>query len=119
VWLLVSRSKAENQKTYQGSGLILMLLFFKAPCRADTPEECAAIIGENLKVGLQSGILIGVPIPSQDAAMADAVESAIQTSLMETKVKHITGAEVTPYILMRVNELTGGASLSASILTPK
>lgn len=45
VWLLVSRSKAENQKTYQGSGLILMLLFFKAPCRADTPEECAAIIG--------------------------------------------------------------------------
>jgi hypothetical protein len=26
-----------------------------------------------------------VPIPSQDAAMADAVESAIQSSLMETK----------------------------------
>jgi pseudouridine-5'-phosphate glycosidase len=44
--------------------------------------QCA---GENLKVGLQSGILIGVPIPSQDAAMADAVESAIQSSLMETK----------------------------------
>ncbi|CAK9874997.1 unnamed protein product [Sphagnum jensenii] len=87
----------------------------QAPCRADTPEECAAIIGENLKVGLQSGILIGVPIPSQDAAMADAVESAIQSSLMETKAKHITGAEVTPYILMRVNELTGGASLSANI----
>jgi pseudouridine-5'-phosphate glycosidase len=35
------------------------------------------------------------------------------------RAKHITGAEVTPYILMRVNELTGGASLSASILTPK
>jgi pseudouridine-5'-phosphate glycosidase len=52
------------------------------PARFKIMCQCA---GENLKVELQSGILIGVPIPSQDAAMADAVESAIQSSLMETK----------------------------------
>ena len=30
--------------------------------------------------------------------------------------KNVSGAAVTPYVLKRVNELTGGASLAASIL---
>lgn len=88
----------------------------KAPSRADTPEECAAISEANLKMGLQSGILVAVPIPTQHAALASSVEAAIQKSLLEIKEKNVSGAAVTPYVLKRVNELTGGASLAASIL---
>ncbi|KAG0607910.1 hypothetical protein M758_8G064100 [Ceratodon purpureus] len=87
----------------------------KAPSRVDTPEECAAITAANLSMGLQSGILVCVPIPAHNAAAAEPVEAAIQTSLNELKEKNISGAAVTPYVLKRVNELTGGASLTANI----
>lgn len=87
----------------------------KAPSRLDTPEECAAVTAANLSVGLQSGILVAVPVPSHFAAAAEPVEAAIQTSLKELKEKNIMGAAVTPYVLKRVNELTGGASLAANI----
>jgi pseudouridine-5'-phosphate glycosidase len=39
----------------------------------------------NLKMGLQSGILVAVPIPTQHAALASSVEAAIQKSLLEIK----------------------------------
>ncbi|KAL2622100.1 hypothetical protein R1flu_002305 [Riccia fluitans] len=87
----------------------------KAPCRADSPEECAAIAETNLKLDLQSGILIGVPIPEQHAAAAELVEAAIQEALQETIEKNIQGNAVTPYLLKRVNELTGGGSLASNI----
>ncbi|XP_024359940.1 pseudouridine-5'-phosphate glycosidase isoform X1 [Physcomitrium patens] len=87
----------------------------KAPTRVNTAEECAAITVANMNMGLQSGILVGVPIPAHYAAAAEPVEIAIQTSLKEIKDKNITGAAVTPFVLNRVNELTGGASLSANI----
>lgn len=34
---------------------------------------------------------------------------------METEEKNIKGAEITPFLLKRVNELTGGESSSSSI----
>ncbi|EFJ14398.1 hypothetical protein SELMODRAFT_35355, partial [Selaginella moellendorffii] len=87
----------------------------KAPCRADSVEECAAIIETNTKFGLGSGILIGVPIPAEHAAAAKNVESAIQSALHEAESRGIAGNSVTPFLLKRVNELTGGHSLAANI----
>ncbi|XP_024545178.1 uncharacterized protein LOC9644059 isoform X4 [Selaginella moellendorffii] len=87
----------------------------KAPCRADSVEECADIIEANTKLGLGSGILIGVPIPAEHAAAAKNVESAIQSALHEAESRGIAGNSVTPFLLKRVNELTGGDSLAANI----
>ncbi|XP_024545174.1 uncharacterized protein LOC9644059 isoform X1 [Selaginella moellendorffii] len=104
----------------------------KAPCRADSVEECADIIEANTKLGLGSGILIGVPIPAEHAAAAKNVESAIQSALHEAEYVSVTslaiptcfffyrsrgiaGNSVTPFLLKRVNELTGGDSLAANI----
>ncbi|EFJ25989.1 hypothetical protein SELMODRAFT_413362 [Selaginella moellendorffii] len=87
----------------------------KAPCRADSVEECADIIEASTKFGLSSGILIGVPIPAEHAAAAKNVESAIQSALHEAESRGIAGNSVTPFLLKRVNELTGGDSLAANI----
>ncbi|KAG0501612.1 hypothetical protein HPP92_001684 [Vanilla planifolia] len=91
----------------------------QVPCRLDTPEECARLINSNLKLGLGSGILIAVPIPKQHSASGNLIESAIQEALKEAKDKHITGSAATPFLLSRVNELTGGASLTANIALVK
>ncbi|CAN0922492.1 Pseudouridine-5'-phosphate glycosidase [Linum grandiflorum] len=91
----------------------------KAPCRLDTPEECAQLIDATTKLKLGNGILIGVPIPKEQSASGSMIESAIQKALKEAREKNISGSAETPFLLARVNELTGGASLSANIALVK
>lgn len=87
----------------------------RAPCRVDSPQECAALIQSGVQLELQSGVLVGVPIPEQHAAVAEPVEAAIQAALAEASEQGIVGRDVTPFLLKRVNQLTGGASLAANI----
>ncbi|CAH9099728.1 unnamed protein product [Cuscuta europaea] len=91
----------------------------KAPCRVDTPEDCARLIDANTKLGLQTGILIAAPIPKQHSASGSFIESAVQRALLEAQEKNITGNAQTPFLLARVNELTGGASLASNIALVK
>ena len=58
---------------------------------------------------------VGVPIPSKLAAEGQQIESAIQQSLKECQQKGLSGAETTPFLLQRIQELTGGKSLAANI----
>lgn len=57
----------------------------------------------------------GVPIPTEYAAEGKQIEQAVQTALHECEQKHIRGSDITPYLLQRIQELTGGASLQANI----
>ncbi|XP_028094210.1 uncharacterized protein LOC114294287 isoform X1 [Camellia sinensis] len=91
----------------------------KAPCRVDTPEDCARLIDANMKLKLGTGILIANPIPKEHAASGSLIDSAIQRALREARDKGITGNAETPFLLGRVNELTGGASLSSNIALVK
>ncbi|KAH9602184.1 hypothetical protein KSS87_018451 [Heliosperma pusillum] len=88
----------------------------KVPCRLDSPQDAARLIEANMKLKLGTGILIAVPIPKEHSASGTFVESAIQRALKEAREKNITGSAETPFLLSRVNELTGGASLASSIL---
>ncbi|XP_063935780.1 pseudouridine-5'-phosphate glycosidase isoform X2 [Daucus carota subsp. sativus] len=91
----------------------------KAPCRVNSPEDCARLIDANLNLQLGAGILIAVPIPEKHSAVGSVIESAIQRSLKEARDKNITGNAQTPFLLARVNELTGGASLASNIALVK
>ncbi|XP_047324309.1 pseudouridine-5'-phosphate glycosidase [Impatiens glandulifera] len=91
----------------------------KTPCRLDTAEECARLIDANMKLNLGTGILIAVPIPKEHSASGGVIEAAVQRALKEAKDKGITGSAETPFLLARVSELTGGASLSSNIALVK
>ena len=67
------------------------------------------------KAGHCSACFPGVPIPAQHAAAGEQTEKAIQTALSEAQQKKITGSEITPYLLDRIQQLTHGASLTANI----
>lgn len=92
---------------------------YKVPCRLDTPQECARLLNANLNLKLGSGILIAVPVPKEYAASGNMIESAIKKALKEATDKNVTGNAVTPFLLGRVSELTGGASLAANIALVK
>nr|XP_019934643.1 PREDICTED: pseudouridine-metabolizing bifunctional protein C1861.05-like isoform X1 [Paralichthys olivaceus] len=88
---------------------------FTSSCQADNPTEAAKLIASTLSLGLQSGVLLAVPIPEEHAAAGQQIEEAVQAAVTEASAKGITGRDVTPFILQKVNELTQGKSLQANI----
>lgn len=88
---------------------------FISPYQVCNPEEAAELIASTLSLGLQSGVLIAVPIPAEHAEAGQAIEEVIQAAVVEASDKGITGRDVTPFILQKVNELTKGKSLQANI----
>jgi pseudouridine-5'-phosphate glycosidase len=87
----------------------------KASLRADSPEEVARIARTHWQLGLQSAVLVTVPPPEDAALPADQVDEAIREALVEAAGQGIRGQAVTPFLLSRVSELTGGASLRANL----
>jgi pseudouridine-5'-phosphate glycosidase len=83
--------------------------------RADSPEDVAEITNAHWGLGLDSAILVVVPPPINIALSTEEVDTAIDQALSEVQAKGIHGQAVTPYLLERVNELTGGNSLKANL----
>jgi pseudouridine-5'-phosphate glycosidase len=83
--------------------------------RCDTPGEVAAIVRARDALELPGGSLVAVPIPLEDELPASEAEQAIQRALAEAEAQGIAGKAVTPFLLARVAELTGEASLRANV----
>eukprot|EP00239_Pterosperma_sp_CCMP1384_P003972 CAMPEP_0197848284 /NCGR_PEP_ID=MMETSP1438-20131217/8138_1 /TAXON_ID=1461541 /ORGANISM="Pterosperma sp., Strain CCMP1384" /LENGTH=353 /DNA_ID=CAMNT_0043460445 /DNA_START=61 /DNA_END=1119 /DNA_ORIENTATION=+ len=87
----------------------------KSPSRVDTPEQAAAMIKASSMLNLGGGMVFAAPIPDKDRAGGSRVEAAITKALDEADKQRVMGAEVTPFLLKRVQELSGGESLTANI----
>ena len=83
--------------------------------RANSPEDVWEIAQAHWSLGLTSAILVVVPPPVDSALDAKQVEGAINQALQEVNERGIQGQSVTPYLLRRVSEITGKASLRANI----
>ncbi len=83
--------------------------------RIDSPEEAAAIIRAADAIGARHGMLITVPVPADKQLDAKTADKAIEQATAEAEAAGITGKNITPYVLNRVSELTGGASMAANI----
>ncbi|XP_009491267.2 uncharacterized protein LOC104038583 [Pelecanus crispus] len=88
---------------------------FQAPYHVRDEEEAAGLIASALGLGLSSGVLIAVPCPQERAASVQVIEEAIQQALSEARSKGITGKELTPFMLQKINELTDGKSLDSNL----
>lgn len=83
--------------------------------RMDLPEKIGTLAKTHWNMGIPSSILVVVPPPAEVALESEVVELAIQTALEEAREKNIHGQAITPFLLMKVSELTGGSSLKANI----
>lgn len=83
--------------------------------RADDPESVAEAFRIQRSLGFRGGMVIANPIPRKAAMDAGLINGAIEDALREAEVAGISGKEVTPFLLERVVERTGGASLKANI----
>ena len=75
----------------------------------------ARVLHTKWAMGLQGGVVIANPIPEQFAMPQAVIDQAIEQALAEASQQGIGGKETTPFLLARVNEITGGDSLVANI----
>jgi pseudouridine-5'-phosphate glycosidase len=83
--------------------------------RVDTAQEVAAIARIHWEMGLSSSILVVVPAPEKVALPSREVEEVIEQALVDADEVGVRGQAVTPYLLSRLSELTGEASLKANL----
>jgi pseudouridine-5'-phosphate glycosidase len=86
-----------------------------APMRVDTAAEVAGVMRAKWDLGIAGGIVIANPIPEEDEIPADEIGVIIDQALADMDSLGIHGKDATPYLLGRIVEITGGASLTANI----
>ncbi len=85
------------------------------PARIDRPEEAAAILKAKWQMGMRGGIVIANPIPAAQEIPAAEIAPVIARALVEAEAHGVAGKQVTPFLLARLAEATGGRSLFANI----
>ena len=88
---------------------------FEVDYRVDSPEELARIFKVQRDLGLRGGILVTNPIPEEYAMDFDVINKAINEAVAQSVKDGVKGKAVTPYLLAKVKELTGGDSLESNI----
>jgi pseudouridylate synthase len=83
--------------------------------RFDTAEEVVAVILTQRRLGMPGGLLVANPIPEADALDAKEIEGRIAEAVVEAEAKGVSRKALTPFLLQRLFELTGGKSLAANI----
>lgn len=83
--------------------------------RVETPQEVAGIIRAREALQLGGGILVTVPVPLADEWPVEEAQVIINQALASARMEGISGKAVTPYLLSRVNELSGQRSKKANI----
>jgi pseudouridine-5'-phosphate glycosidase len=92
---------------------------FELNLSADDAETIASTLKVKWDLNLKGGAVIANPIPEEYAMDEKVINAVIESALKEAEERHITGKDVTPFMLGKVKELTEGKSLDANIALVK
>jgi pseudouridine-5'-phosphate glycosidase len=87
----------------------------RAPLRMDNADQIAAAAVMRARLGLKGGQLVANPIPPEAEIARDQIMPVIEQALSEAEAQGVAAKEVTPFLLQRIFELTGGRSLQSNI----
>jgi len=88
---------------------------FKAPLRLDAPEGIARLHATRRALGLGGGMLVANPVPVEDEIPAAEMAGHIEAAQKAAEAQGVSGKAVTPFLLGKILELTGGRSLKTNI----
>lgn len=86
---------------------------FGVDARVESASEAADVARARFALGA-GGLLVANPIPAEHALDPALVDTAIAQALAEADERGVHGKDVTPYVLARIHEITGGASERAN-----
>lgn len=92
---------------------------FNVDYNLKTAEEVGKVLKTKWELGLKGGAVIANPVPKENAMSYSEIENTILQALAEAKEQGIAGKRVTPFLLDRIKQLTGGKSLETNIALVK
>jgi pseudouridine-5'-phosphate glycosidase len=92
---------------------------FNADFQLDTPEQQARFIRTKWQLGLTGGVVFGNPVPEAAAMKNDEIDGIIEKALRDADAQGVKGKALTPFLLDRIVNLTGGRSLATNIALVK
>ena len=88
---------------------------FNVDYRVDSACDISEILKTKWSLSINGGVLVTNPIPKTFELELAMMNEAINKAIIEAEKEKITGKEITPYLLSKVNEITQGKSLNANI----
>jgi pseudouridine-5'-phosphate glycosidase len=92
---------------------------FKADFRIDSPLDQASFIRTKWALGLEGGVVVANPVPPESAMPKEEIDRITEQALLEAGQQGVSGKAITPFLLARIKELTGGRSLATNIALVK
>ncbi|WP_338846857.1 pseudouridine-5'-phosphate glycosidase [Massilia sp. W12] len=92
---------------------------FKGDFRLDAAEQQAAFIRCQWQLGMPAGVVLANPVPQEYALAREQIEGVIAQALQEADAAGVSGKQVTPFLLAKIEQLSGGRSLETNIALVK
>ena len=87
----------------------------KTDYRFDSPQELAAAVNIKWELGIHGGLVIANPVPERYQMDTKLIDKAIEAALADAGKEEIQGKDITPYLLAKIKDITGGDSLESNI----
>jgi pseudouridine-5'-phosphate glycosidase len=88
---------------------------FNVDYRIESPLDVAEILKTKWGLSINGGVLVTNPVPKAFELDSIVMNDAINKAINDSNKEKITGKEITPYLLSKINEITKGKSLDANI----
>src|SRR5829696_478272 len=83
--------------------------------RVESAEDVAGIYRAQQDLGINSALLVVVPVPAASEVPAEELQIVLTTALEDAEWKGIAGPALTPFLLGQMAERSGGSTLRANI----
>jgi len=83
--------------------------------RLDSPQEVVEFAKTHWEIGMKSAVLVCQPLSVEEEIPQEKIDGAIRQARREAHEQDIHGQFLTPFLLARLSELTGGESLRANL----
>jgi pseudouridine-5'-phosphate glycosidase len=83
--------------------------------RVESADEVRRVVASLRTLGMETGVLVAVPVPTADGLDPDDIDAALTSALEDAEHQVISGAAITPFVLGRIAAATEGRSIPANL----
>jgi len=83
--------------------------------RVDSALEVSMIADARRELGLNTAMLVTVPVPAEYEIESAEVESLIEAALSAAETQGVLGKKLTPFLLNELSQKSGGKTLAANV----
>lgn len=83
--------------------------------RCDSSEEVTHLFRTQRALGVNSALLVTVPVPAEAEVPKEGLKKILDQSLSAAELSNITGRDLTPFLLAQMADLSEGTTLRANI----